>query len=475
MARRSERACEKGDPAAAKPPSLTDIQVEAIGRETGEPGWMVDLRRAAFESYRRMEMPSPAADAWRRTDLLHFPYSELNLEALAVSGKPKRVPASWLKPVAGVRTGGQLALEDRSVHTADLHEDLARAGVIFMPFSQAVREHPDLVRRLMGSVIPPTADIFAALISILFDSGFLLHVPKGVRIEKPLHSLLWSSGEGLRAWRLLVNVEEGAEVSLLHEVASPERAAAAARLDIVELIVHPGATLRFVMTQAWGGNIVRVAHEKAAVHQGGRLFWGNAEYGARSTKVFSTLDLKGEGASAQWSRIQVLDGEQRADITTSQKHLAPRTVSDLLSKAVLLGGSESNASGMIRIEPEAAGADGYQGNRILILSERAKAEAVPGLEILSDDVRCSHEVSIGGLDPDELFYLRSRGIPEEESKTLLVEGFLEGVLARIPDEEIRRRMHLAASAKMKTMDAGQLPHTQFIRKQAMPDAEGAQL
>jgi Fe-S cluster assembly protein SufD len=475
MARRSERACEKIDPAAAKPPPLTDIQVEAIGRETGEPGWMVDLRRAAFELYRRMAMPSPAADAWRRTDLLRFPFSELNLEALAVSGKTKRVPAAWLKPAAGARTGGQLALDDRDVHTATLDEDFIRAGVIFMPFSQAVRDHPDLVRRLMGSIIPATADIFTALNSILWDTGFLLHVPKGVKVDKPLHSLLWSSGEGLRAWRLLINVEEDAEVSLLHEVASPERSEAAARLDIVEMIVHPGATLRFFMTQAWGGNVVRVAHEKAAVHRGGRLFWGNAHCGARSTKVFSTLELIGEGASAQWSGLQLLDGDQRADLTTAQNHMAPKTVSDLLNKCVLSGASQSSVSGMVRVEPEADGTDGYEGNRILILSDRAKAEALPGLEILSDDVRCSHGVSIGGLDPEEVFYLRSRGIPEAESKALLVEGFLEGMLHRIPDEEIRQRMHLAVSAKMKTMEAGQVQNTESVRQQPIPDAEGAQL
>ncbi len=410
MARRSERACDNNGPITAKPPALTDIQVEAIGRETGEPGWMVDARRETFSHYRRMEMPSPTADSWRRTDLLQFPFSDLNMEALAVSGKTKRVPASWLKPAAGARTGGQLALEDRSVHTARLDEDLSRLGVIFQPFSQAVRENPDLIRSLMGSVIPSTADIFSALTSIIFDIGFFLHVPKGVRVEKPLHSLLWSSGEGLRAWRLLVNVEEGAEVSLLHEVASPERTERAARLDTVELIVHPGATLRFFMTQAWGRNIVRVAHEKAAVHRGGRLMWGNAHCGARSTKVFSTLDLMEQGAFAQWSGLQVLDGDQRADSSTAQNHLAPNTGSDLLSKSVLLGAAQYNASGMVRVEPGAAGADGYQGNRILILSDQAKAEVVPGLEILSDDVRCSHGVSIGGMDPEELFYLRSRGI-----------------------------------------------------------------
>lgn len=472
MARRSERACENNEPTAAKPPALTDIQVEAIGRETGEPGWMVDARREAFTHYRRMEMPSLKAEAWRRTDLLQFPYSELNMEALAVSGKTKRIPASWLKPAAGARTGGQVALEDRTVHTARLDEDLARQGVIFMPFTQAVRDHPDLIRTLMGSVIPATTDIFSTLASIIFDIGFFLHVPKGIRVEKPLHSLLWSSGEGLRAWRVLVNVEEGAEVSLLQEVASPERTERAARLDTVELIVQPGATLRFFMTQAWGGNVVRVAHEKAAVHRDGRLIWGNAHYGARSTKVFSTLDLMEQGASAQWSGLQILDGDQRADSSTAQNHLAPKTGSDLLCKSVLLGAAQSSAIGMVRVEPGAAGADGYQGNRFLILSDRAKAEAVPGLEILSDDVRCSHGVTIGGLDPDELFYLRSRGIPEEESKTLLVGGFLEGVLGRIPEEEIRQRVLLAADAKMKTMEAGNIQNTESVRKQALPDAQG---
>jgi Fe-S cluster assembly protein SufD len=473
MARRSERACDNNDSIPAKPPTLTDIQVEAIGRETGEPGWMVDARRAAFEHYRRMDLPSPTADAWRRTDLARFPFSELNLEALAVSGKTKRIPASWLKTAAGARTGGQLVLEDRGVQTATLDGDLSRAGVIFMPFSQAVRDQPDLVRSLMGSVVSSTVDVFAALTSVIFDIGFLLHVPKGVRIEKPLQSLLWSSGEGLRAWRLMVNVEEGAEVSLLHEVASPEREERAARLDIVELIVHPGATLRFFMTQAWGGNVVRVGHEKAVVYRDGRLIWGNAHTGARSTKVFSTMDLKEQGASAQWSGLQVLDGDQQADSSTAQNHLAPKTGSDLLSKGVLLEAAQIHASGMVRVEPGAAGTDGYQGNRILMLSDRAKAEVLPGLEILSDDVRCSHGVSIGGLDPDELFYLRSRGIPEEESKALLVEGFLEGVLGRIPDEEIRQRVHLAMGVKMKTMEAGHHQSTESVRRQPEPDAQGA--
>jgi Fe-S cluster assembly protein SufD len=464
---------EKQSPTPPAAPALTDIQVEMIGRETGEPGWMVDSRKAAFGEYRRMSMPASSSETWRRTDLLHFPFSGQNLEALTISGKTKKPPASWLKPAAGARTGGQLVLEDRSVHTAVLDEDLAKAGVIFTPFSRAVREHPDLVRRLMGSVLPSTADIFSALTAVIFDIGFLLHVPKGVRVEKPLHSLLWSSGEGLRAWRLLVNVEEGAEVSLVHEFASPDREEAAVRLDIVELIVHPRASLHFSMTQAWGGNIVRIGHEKAVIHQDGRLSWNSTHLGARTAKVFSTVDLQERGASVEWSGLHVLGDEQQADYTTAQNHLAPNTGSNFLTKGVLMGAAQSFSSGMVRVEANAAGTDGYQGNRILVLSHRAKAEVEPGLEILSDDVRCSHGVSIGGLDPEELFYAQTRGIPEEESRKLLVTGFLEGVLGRIPEEEIRQRVHLAVDAKMKTMEAGPIQKADSIRGQSAPDGTGA--
>jgi Fe-S cluster assembly protein SufD len=474
MSRKNVAAETPVESAAVHPPVLSDIQVEAIGRETGEPGWMVDARRAAFERYRRMDMPTAWEETWRNSDLLSFPFSELPLEALAVPGKPRRPPAFWLKPAAGAKTGGRLALEDRTVHTAVLDDDLTRKGVIFLPIIQAVRDHPELVRRLMESAADDVPDVFTALASIIFDVGFLLHVPKGVRIDRPLHSLLWSSGDGLRASRLLIDVGEGAEVSLLHECASPERNGKAARLEILDLIVHRGATLRFFMTQAWGGNAVRIAREKAVIHRDGRLIWGFAHLGTRSAKAVSSLDLAEEGASAQWSGLYLLDGDQRADSSMRQNHLAANTSSDFLGKSILLGRAQSRTRGMVRVSPEASGADGYQGNRILILSDEAKADVVPGLEILSDDVRCSHGVTVGGLDPEEVFYLRSRGLSEEESLRLLMKGFLEGVLGRIPDEEIHRRVQLAADGKMKTMEAELLPTVKTLRSDSAAEKHGAQ-
>ena len=471
-ARASAPLHDDNDRRPANLPVLTDVQVEAVGRETGEPGWMVDARRSAFERYRQMDAPSPHDDGWRHSDLPHYPFSDLTLEALAVSGKPKRVPAAWLRPAAGEGTGGQLAFEDRDLHTARLDDDLRRSGVIFLPLFQAAKEYPDLVRGLLGSVVPPAEGKFSALVSTLFDCGVLLHVPKGIRIEKPLHSLLWSSGDGLRAWRLLVNVEEGAEVSLLHECASPEKKDPAARMDIVELIVHRDASLRFFMTQAWGGNIVRLSHERAVVHRDGRLSWGFAHVGALSEKTFSSLDLKEEGASAEWYGLSCLDGKQQSDSATWSYHSAPRTRSDFLCKGVLSGSSRSLWKGMVRVEAGAAGTDAYQGSRILMLSDQAKAESVPGLEILSDDVRCSHGVSIGELDPEELFYLRSRGISQEESRKLLIGGFLEAVLGRVPQEEIRRRVHLAVDARMETMEEGQTGSVDAIPTDGKPDEKG---
>jgi Fe-S cluster assembly protein SufD len=473
MSERSEKTGSNEKAAVLKPPVLTDIQVEAFGRETGEPGWMVDARRAAFEIYRRAVPPQAGEDAWRHSDLLRFPFADLNLAALAVSGKGKRVPSAWLKPAAGARTGGQLVLDDRAVHTRMLAEPLAAAGVIFQPLAQAAKEHPDLIRGLLGSVVAPTDGFFAALAAIIYDVGYVLHVPKGVRIAEPLQAVLWSSGEGLRALRVLVNVEEGASVSLLHECASPARTDAAVRMEIFELNVHPEASLDFVLAQSWGGNIVRIAHERAVVGQNGRLSWAFAHLGGRNAKVFSSVDLKGEGASTRWSGLNFLEDCQQADFATSQNHLAPKTTSDFLYKGVLTGRTTAMWRGMVRVAPDAAGSDGYQGNRTLMLSDRAVAESIPGLEILSDDVRCSHGVTIGELDPEELFYLRSRGISEPEAQQLLVAGFLASVLERIPEEGIRDRVQLAVEGKMKTMEAGWIAAKGTSRPDNRPEPEGA--
>jgi Fe-S cluster assembly protein SufD len=458
------------DPEAGRLPALSDIQVEAIGKELGEPGWMIDTRRSALDQYRRLPMPSPREETWRHSDILQFPFADLPLEALARSGKQKRAPSAWLRPVAGSGTGGQIALEDGAAKIASLDDDLKRAGVVFMPVAQAVHDHPDLVRALLGKVVPPSDGKFAALAAIIFDAGIMLHVPKGVRIERPLHAALWSSPGGMRAERLLVNIEEGAEATLFYDCASPDGAESAARLQITEVSVQPGASLRLFVSQAWGRNVVCVSHDKALIRRDGRLEWGFAHLGARSYKTIAGVDLLESGAEARWVGLSFLDGDQQANLSSWQNHRAPGTTSEFLYKEALADSSRSTWRGMVHVDAGAIGADGYQANRILMLSDQVKAESIPGLEILADDVHCSHGVSIGELDPEELFYLRSRGISPQDSRQLLIDGFFEPVLEKISQDDIRRRVRTTLDEKLERVWKAQLSMDRQVR--AEPEADG---
>jgi Fe-S cluster assembly protein SufD len=269
------------------------------------------------------------------------------------------------------------------------------------------------------------------LASIIFDAGIVLHVPQGVRIDRPLHASLWSSPGGLRAERLLVNIEEGAEATLFYDCASPDGAETSARLQITEVSVGPGAGLRLFVSQAWGGNVICVSQEKASIRRDGKLEWGFANLGAKSSQTMAGVDLLESGAQARWAGLSFLDGSQQANLSSWQNHRAPGTTSDFLYKETLADFSRSIWRGMVHVDSGAIGADGYQANRTLMLSDQAKAESIPGLEILADDVHCSHGVSIGELDPEELFYLRSRGMSPEDSRRLLIDGFFEPVLGKI--------------------------------------------
>jgi Fe-S cluster assembly protein SufD len=458
------------EPEAVKPPVLSDIQVEAIGRELGEPGWMIDARRSALDMYRRLPMPSPREEIWRHSDILQFPFDELTLEVLALSGRQKRAPSAWLRPVAGRGTGGQLALEDGNPRVATLAEDLQRAGVIFMPVSQAAHDHPDLLKVLLGKVVTPSEGKFAALAAIIFDTGIVLYVPKGVRIDRPLHASLWSSPDGMRAERLLVSLEEGAEATLFYECASPEGGNPAARLQITEVAIQSGAFLRLSTLQNWGKNIVSVSHDKASVRKGGHLEWGFAHLGGRSSKTIASVDLLESGAKVGWAGLSLLDGNQQLNLSSWQNHQAGDTTSNFLFKEALADSSRSIWRGMVRVESGAARADGYQANRTLLLSDHAKVESIPGLEILADDVHCSHGVSIGELDPEEVFYLRSRGISLQDSRQLLIDGFFEPVLEKISQVDIRRRIRAALEEKLVAVREGQVPTDRQDR--ANPEAGG---
>lgn len=409
---------------------------------------LASFRASAWDSFKKTSLPVNTDEAWRRTDLRLLPASDFKLpKANAFEDLPV-VPDYLLKPLTGEQHGGQITLLPGG-SKVELDEVLAKKGVIFTDFRTAEKNHSDLLKKLIGQIVKADDGKFAALASALSENGVLLYVPKNVVVEQPLHSVLWGPGTNIAHFsHLIVFVESGASVTYVHEAASPEESGTAMHTGIVEIHVGEDANLRFVELQSWGRHVWNFSHERARVERGGNLDWIFGAVGSKLTKNFSDLDLAGEGAQGRMSGFYFTDGTQHLDHDTQQNHFAPHCTSDLLFKGALKGKSRSVWQGMIYVAPGAQKTDGYQANRNLVLDDQARADSIPGLEILADDVRCTHGATVGKLEQEPLFYLKSRGIPQKEAEQLVVEGFFDPIMQRIPFEGVRERFQQAIQDKL---------------------------
>ncbi len=404
-------------------------------------------RTHAWEIYSRLAMPGIKEEAWRRTDLRELPAESFHLPASEAFRELAPVPENLLRPLTAERHGGQVILMPGGSR-ASLDPELARKDVFFTSLRSAEMEKPDLVAHMAGELVRPEEGKFAALAGAFSQNGVVLYVPKGLKVEEPLNSLLWGPGAGLAHFsHLLIWVDEGASVTYVHELASPDESQASIHAGIVEIKVSDGASLKFVELQSWGRHIWNFSHERISVGANASVDWIFGAVGSHLTKNFSELDLVGDGATGRMSGFYFADGDQHLDHDTQQNHLARHTTSDLLFKGALKGRSRSVWQGMIYVAPGAQKTDGYQANRNLILSPEARADSIPGLEILADDVRCTHGATVGKLEQEPLFYLKSRGIPEKEAERLIVEGFFDPIMQRIPFEGVRARFQQAIHEK----------------------------
>lgn len=431
----------------------TEIPAKVFGFSAGmvpASGALVDYRQKAWQTFTRLPLPTMTEEAWRRTDLRELPADTVHLPMEGAFLDLESVPANLLKPLTADKHGGQVILMPGGAKPT-LSPDLYNKGVIFTDLQTAEKEHPELVARMTGQTVSPEEGKFAALAAALSQHGILLYVPKGVNVETPLNSLLWGPGINLaHLSHILVWVDEGASVTYVHEAASPDENGPALHAGIVEIVVGDNASLRFVELQSWGRHVWNFSHERISVGRDSNLDWIFGAIGSHLTKNFSELNLKGEGASGRMSGFYFTDGDQHLDHDTQQNHLAPHTTSDLLFKGALKGRSRSVWQGMIFVAKGAVKTDGYQANRNLVLSPNARADSIPGLEILADDVRCTHGATVGKLEQEPLFYLKSRGIPEKEAERLLVEGFFDPIMQRIPFEGVRARFQQAIHEKTAT-------------------------
>jgi Fe-S cluster assembly protein SufD len=428
---------------------FTQASFEAFLRDRDEPGWVTERRREAFEIFQATPWPTARDEEWRRTDI-----RALKLDAFAPPIRSEEVADSgaleslWSALSAHYATG----IEQVNARTSRLADPAKLNGAVFVDIGRALTDHPDLIRRYMlTKAVSARDDAFSALHAAFWTGGTLLYVPKGVKVEAPLFSLIGLAHNGrVDLDHTLVVLEDGAEATLVRETAGRERGGSPGlHVGAVEIIVGRGARLRFVNIQNWDLDTWHFSRERALVGPDASLQWTVGGLGSRLAKVNQEVALRGQGARAQVNGVMFTTGRQHLAYFTRQDHGAPHTTSDLLYKGGLKDKSRVVWKGMIRVEKDAQRTDAYQKNDNLVLSETARADSIPGLEIEANDVRCTHGATAGRVDDDMIFYAQSRGVSRETAIRLIVEGFFANVYDRITLEPVQETLRQAVAAKLE--------------------------
>jgi Fe-S cluster assembly protein SufD len=377
--------------------------------------------REALAAYKALPMPDTTEEHWRFTDLRGF-----DPEAFEGSGSTE------------ISTMLDLDVAGYATVTAD-GIDISKApeGVTF----ELLSEDDERLYSLVG-----WDEKFAAHNAAMWKHGLLVRVPKGVQLEKPLYVRIAVTGQTF--WRLVVVAEEGARASLIEEYASPATDTTAYSNAVTELFVEPNAKLEYVSLQNLSAETWHFATHHARVESGAELDWVAGGFGSKKGKTRIQNDLSGRGATSRVTGAYFADGEQHLDYDTFQEHIAPDCESDFAFKGALRDNATAVWRGMIRVERDAQKTNAYQECRNLMLSKTAHAVPIPGLEILANDVRCTHGATVSRVDREQLFYLMSRGLQRAEAERLIVRGFFQDVLDRIELEPVREAVTAALEARI---------------------------
>ena len=415
---------------------FTRDQVEILTTRKGDPDWLREQRFRAHEVFGETPMPDIRAEEWRYTDigqllkLDRFAFAE---DTAPVSGTADLPPdlASFIADAQGESAATMVQL-DGSVVLQDV--PALPEGVIFTSLEHAVRTHPELVRRYLGSAVTPGEGKFAALNGAFWTGGLFLYVPKDVRVEHPLRSRRWLSRSDTAIFpRTLVIAEEGAEVTLVDELASNDFGSQTLSVGAAEIFADEGAAVNYVAVQRWGRGVAHLTTDRLVAGRDSRITTLNVALGGDITRADIRCSLEKPGSHVDMLGLYIAEDNQHFDHQTLQDHRSPHASSNLLFKGALNDRGRSVFRGLIRVHPKAQRTDAYQTNRNLILSNEARADSLPNLEIQADDVRCSHAATVGQLDEEEIFYLLSRGIHKPEAIRLVIFGFFGEVLDQLPE------------------------------------------
>lgn len=426
--------------------------VEALSAFANEPGWMRELRLAAYEAFESTPLPTIRDEEWRRTDVRALrlgdvvPFAEPRSAVTSVEALPADIRANV---GAGDQTGGLLVQQDSGNVFATLGESFAQRGVIFCDLHTAVREHGDIVRRYFTKATPADYSKFTALHTAFWSGGIFLFVPRGVEVGVPLQALTHLATPGLSNFsHTLIVAEPDSDVTLIDQWLSPTSELPALSANVQEVFVEQNARVRYVTLQEWGRHVWNFSVNRSVASRDATVNSLVVAFGARFHKANVEALLQGPGSSVEMLGVLAGDERQFFDHHTLQDHQAPHTTSDLLYKGALNDRARSVFSGLIHARKAAQKTDAIQTNRNLLLSDNASAHSIPNLEIEANDLRCTHAATVAPVDDEEMFYLRSRGLSEADAKRMIVEGFFEPVLERIPLQGIVERLRHVVATKI---------------------------
>jgi Fe-S cluster assembly protein SufD len=413
-----------------------------------QPTWLAERRERAAGRSAQLDLPRFKGRAgWEFNDLGDFSLDAFTPVA-AGEGDPEATSRveTLLEAPEGAITLGQT---DGRVLDGEWSADESRSdGLLVLPLTLAVERHPELVEPHLGRVVADEDDVFVAANDAAWTGGAFVYVPRGVRVEAPilLTAIADAAGVALNR-RTLIVLEEGAEAEVWEQFLSASDEESLLN-TVVELVVGQNARLRYVCGQDINERSWIFGAQRAEVARDGTLDWAAVAFGSAKGKMRMETLLAGEGARGTVTGAYAPHARQHLDFDTTQEHGAPHTTSDLAFRGILAGRSTAVWKGMIKVDPGAQQTDAFQECRNLLLSKRAHADAIPGLEILANDVRCTHAAAIAQIDKEQLFYLRTRGLSQPVATRLVIEGFMEQLVARFEEGPIREALARALERRM---------------------------
>jgi Fe-S cluster assembly protein SufB len=431
---------------------LSPKTVEELSSYKNEPDWMHQFRLRALRIFNKKPMPHWGADlSGIDFDNIHYyvkpsertetsweevpPYIKDTFDKLGI-------PEAERKFLAGVS-----AQYESEVVYHNLREDLEKLGVIFLDMDSGLREHPEIVKEYFGTIIPPGDNKFAALNSAVWSGGSFIYVPKGVHVEIPLQAYFRINTENMGQFeRTLIIADEGSYVHYIEGCTAPVYSSDSLHSAVVELIAKKGAHIRYTTIQNWSSNVYNLVTKRAVAEEDATVEWIDGNLGSKVTMKYPGVYLMGPRAKAEIISVAFAGTGQHQDAGGKVIHAAPDTSSTIISKSISKGTGRTSYRGLLKIHKGATNAQSAVRCDALLLDETARSDTYPSIEVDEEQVTIAHEASVGKIGEDQLFYLMSRGLTENEAKTMIVNGFFDCFVKELPMEyaiELNRLLALS--------------------------------